>query len=218
VLRAVVTYGPSGPEVFLQAGGEEGHSELSFADCAIIPDGRTADEKIESLSECDPGPSPIMPEAKELYWGAGAFIVFALLMRFFLYPRLRRSIDARYQSIQDAHAEADRVRAAARAEVADYESALAKVREEANALVDAARVELETERSSRMAEALERANARKDAASSAARAELDAARGQIGTAIAEVASRTVELATGRSPDQVQLSRVVSDVLGAEVSR
>jgi F-type H+-transporting ATPase subunit b len=139
-------------------------------------------------------------------------------VRFFLFPRLRRSMDARYQSIQDAHAEADRVRAAARTEVADYESALAKVREEANALVDAARVELESERSTRMADALGRANARKEAAASAARAELDAARSQIGTAIAEVASKTVELATGRSPDQVQLSRIVSDVMGAEVPR
>lgn len=218
MLRAVVTYGPSGPEVLLQAGGEEGHSELTFADCAIIPDGRTADETIESLSECDPGPSPIMPEAKELYWGAGSFVVFALLMRFFLFPRLRRSMDARYQSIQDAHAESDRIRSAARSEVAEYEAALAKVREEANALVDAARVELEAERTTRMSEALDRANGRKDAASAAARAELDAARGQIGTAIAEVASRTVELAIGRSPDQVRVSQIVSDVMGAEVSR
>ena len=44
----------------------------------------------------DTGPSPIAPEVKELVWGAGSFIVFALLMRFFLFPKLKKGMDARY--------------------------------------------------------------------------------------------------------------------------
>ena len=38
---------------------------------------------------CTEGPSPIAPELKEIAWGAGSFIVLALLMRFFLFPRLQ---------------------------------------------------------------------------------------------------------------------------------
>ena len=67
-------------------------------------------------------PGPIIPELKELAWGAGSFIVFALLMRFFLFPRLKKGMDARYHGIRSAHESADAERAAARAEVAEYEA------------------------------------------------------------------------------------------------
>ena len=217
MLTAVVTYGSTGPEVFLSAEGEEGHSSYTFADCSIIPEGKEPSEAIESLEECDPGPSPILPEGKELAWGAGAFIVFALLMRFFLYPRLRKSMDARYDSIRNSHAEADRARAEARGEVAAYETALAEVKAEAAARIDAARATLESERSAQLAEANGRIAARREAAAAQAHAAHEAARGEIGTAVASVASRTVELATGRSPDPVAVSRTVESVMGSGVS-
>jgi F-type H+-transporting ATPase subunit b len=217
VLRAVVTYGSTGPEVFLSEGGEEGHSSYTYADCSIIPEGKSPTGEIESLEECDPGPSPIMPETKELYWGAGAFIVFALLMRFFLYPRLRSSMDARYESIRSAHAEADQARADARSEVAAYDAALADVKAEAAARIEAARATLEAERGSQLAEANARIAGRRETAAAQAAAAHDAARGDIGTAIATVASRTVELATGVSPDPVAVSRVVDEVMSTGVA-
>jgi F-type H+-transporting ATPase subunit b len=217
VLRAVVTYGSTGPEVFLSAEGEEGHSSYKYEDCSIIPEGKDPQESIESLEECDPGPSPIMPEAKELYWGAGAFIVFALLMRFFLYPRLRKSMDARYESIRSSHAEADQARAEARGEVATYEAALAEVKAEAAARIDAARATLESERSVQITEVNGRIAARREAAAAASVSAHQAARGEIGTAVASVASRTVELATGTSPDPVAVSRVVDEIMSSGVS-
>jgi len=88
VLRAVVTNGPNGLEVFLAADSESSsESEYTPEDCEFAPDNP---EAFTGLGDCGAGPSPILPEAKELAWGAGTFIVFALLMRFFLYPRLRR--------------------------------------------------------------------------------------------------------------------------------
>ena len=81
-------------------------------------------------------PGPIVPELKELAWGAGSFIVFALLMRFFLFPRLKKGMDARYHGIRSAHESADAERAAARAEVADYEAQLAAIKAEAARTVD----------------------------------------------------------------------------------
>ena len=41
------------------------------------------------------GPNPIAPEGKELLWGAGSFIVFLVIMRLFLFPRLQRGMAAR---------------------------------------------------------------------------------------------------------------------------
>ena len=64
-------------------------------------------------------PGPIIPELKELYWGGGSFIVFALLMRFVLFPKVKKGMDARYQGIRSAHESADAERSAARAEVAE---------------------------------------------------------------------------------------------------
>src|SRR5215471_10761991 len=73
-------------------------------------------------------PSPIAPEVKELVWGAGAFIVLAILMRLVLFPRVKKGMDARYGLIRDELEDADATRASAQAEMADYEAELAKVR------------------------------------------------------------------------------------------
>ena len=219
MLTAVVTYGSNGPEVLLSASeGEEGYSEYTYADCSIIPEGKDPSEKIESLGKCDPGPSPIMPEAKELYWGAGAFILFALLMRFFLYPRLRRSMDARYDSIRGAHAEADQARSEAEAEVAAYEAALSEVKVEAASRIDAARATLEHERSAQLAEANARISSARDAAAAEAAAAHEAIRGDIGSAAATVAARTVELATGRAPDAGAVSAAVEGSMTSGATR
>ena len=50
---------------------------------------RRGTEEGEAHSEVEPkdGPSPIAPEVKELVWGGGAFVVFAVLMRLLLFPR-----------------------------------------------------------------------------------------------------------------------------------
>lgn len=220
MLTAVVTYGSNGPEVLLSASeGEEGHSsEYTYADCSIIPEGKESSEKIESLEECDPGPSPIMPEAKELYWGASSFVLFALLMRFFLYPRLRRSMDARYDSIRGAHAEADQARSEAQAEVAAYEAALAEVKAEAAARIEAARATLEQERSTQLAEANARISSAREAAAAEAAAAHEAIRGDIGSAAASVASRTVELAIGRAPDAAAVSSAVEGSMTSGATR
>jgi F-type H+-transporting ATPase subunit b len=158
------------------------------------------------------GPGPIVPELKELYWGAGSFIVFALLMRFFLFPRLKQGMDARYAGIRNDHEQADAARAAARAEVADYEAQLAAVKAEAAARVDAARQTLEAERQDKV-KAL---NAQLAERRAAAQAETDAAkaavRDQIHAAVADVAGRAGELATGRRPDASVVTRVVNEVM------
>lgn len=162
--------------------------------------------------EVGEGPGPIVPELKELYWGAGSFIVFALLMRFYLFPRLKQGMDARYAGIRADHEQADAERASARAEVADYEAQLAAVKAEAAAKVDAARQALEAERQ----EQVKALNAQLAERRAAAQAETDAAkaavRDQIHAAVADVAGRAGELATGRRPDATVVARVVNEVM------
>jgi F-type H+-transporting ATPase subunit b len=157
-------------------------------------------------------PGPIVPEMKELYWGAGAFIVFALLMRFVLYPRLKKGMDARYAGIRSAHESADAERSGARAEVADYQSQLAVIKAEAARVLEAARATLESERSAKMAEVNARLAQQRATAAAEAEAVRDAARPQIHAAVSDVAGRAGELATGRRPASDVVDRVVSEVM------
>jgi F-type H+-transporting ATPase subunit b len=140
-----------------------------------------------------------MPEVKELAWGGGAFVVFALLMRFVLHPRLKRGMDARYAHIRDGHEQADAMRAAAKAEVAEYETALAAVKLEANERIEAARRTLESERTARLGEVNARIASKREAAAEQARVARESTRADVASAAADVASRTVELSIGTSP-------------------
>jgi F-type H+-transporting ATPase subunit b len=161
----------------------------------------------------DEGPSPIAPEIKELLWGLGAFLVFLVLMRYFLFPKVKRGMEARYGSIRSDHEAAESIRAGAHADVAEYQSALAGVRAEATAKVDAARAELESARAARLAEVNARIATKRADAASQADAARAAARGQIESAVADVASRTAELTVGRAPDSAAVRSAVESVMG-----
>ncbi len=215
MLTAVVIQGSQIEVRFLTVADEEGHAAEEEAhdteDCEFPPD------EAEGETECGEGPNPIMPELKELAWGAGSFIVFALLMRFFLFPRLKRSMDARYTHIRSGHEAADAMRAAAKTEVATYEAELATVKAEANERIEVARRTLESERQARLAEVNAGIAARREQAAEAARAVREAARDDVIAAAADVATRTVELAIGRAPDAVQVRRAAEDAMSAGVA-
>jgi F-type H+-transporting ATPase subunit b len=149
---------------------------------------------------------------KELAWGAGAFILLFVLMRLVIFPKLRQGMDARYGKIRGDHDTAEATRAGAKAEVAEYEAALATVKAEARVRIDAARQTLEDERSA----ALDEANARIATRRAEATARTDAARAaaapHIHEAVADVSSRAAELATGRRPDAATVTNIVASLM------
>ena len=156
--------------------------------------------------------SPLAIEPKELIWGGASFVVLALLMRLWLYPAVKKGMDARYASIRNQHDAADAERSSARAEVAEYEAQLAAIKAEAARVVDAARTTLETERQAKLAEVNARLGAQRAAATAQAEAARDAARDQIAAAVSDVAGLAGELATGRRPGADVVSRVVGEVM------
>lgn len=164
------------------------------------------------------GPSPIVPELKELAWTLGAFVIFALLMRYFLYPRLRKGMESRYDSIQRDHDGADATRQSAKAEIANYQADLAGVRAEAAAHVDAARRELEGERATRISAVNAEIATKRAAATEKADAARAAVQSHIESAVNDVASRAIELAVGKAPDAAVVQRVVSDVMSVGAAR
>ncbi len=200
---AVVHLQGSSLQVHISSAGEGADAEHSAEHAACGGETGVA---------CSKDPGPILPELKELAWGGGSFVVFALLMRFVLFPRVKKGMDARYNGIRNDHEAADAERSGARAEVASYEAQLASIKAEAARIVDAARATLETERQAKLAEVNAGIAERRAAAMAQAEAARAAARDQIHAAVSDVAGRAGELATGRKPSTAVVERVVNEVM------
>jgi len=120
-------------------------------------------------SETKSAPNPIAPESKELYWAGGSFIVLFVLMRYYLFPKLKSGMDARYAGIRGDIEGADKVKADARSAVAEYERALEAVRVEAAQRVDKARQTVDAERQAALTDVNSRIAAKRAEADAAAR-------------------------------------------------
>lgn len=175
----------------------------------LVP--QSSGEEAHTAAE-DKGPSPIAPEIKELAWGAGAFIVLLLLMRVWLFPRLKKGMDARYGKIRGDHESADATRAAANAEVAEYEVEIASVKAQAAARLEAARGVLENERTAALAEVNGRIAVRRTESNAASEAARAAAAEHVQAAVADVSSRVSELATGHKPKPAAVTGIVEALM------
>lgn len=193
----------------------EASAEHEGTEAAAESDEHATEEGDDHAAEAghvpDEGPSPIAPEVKELAWGIGAFVVLALVLRYAIWPRLSEGIKARQQSIERGHTDAVALRESAKGEVAAYETALAGVRAEAAARVDAARQTLEGERQARLTEVNADISARKSAAAAEVEAARQAAAGQVNEAVGTVASKLVELVTGSTPSADAVTNAVDGV-------
>jgi F-type H+-transporting ATPase subunit b len=158
--------------------------------------------------------NPIALELKELVWGFGAFAVFALVLRYAIWPKLNGSIQGRTERITANHADAAATTASAQGDVADYEAARAAARAEGQAIVDEARAQLEAERTERIAEVNRGIAARRAAAVAEVEAAQEAARAEVEAAVASVTSTVTLLALGREPDPDVLRNVVTSTVNA----
>jgi F-type H+-transporting ATPase subunit b len=207
VLKAVVTTSHTGGNVQVNLIEAE---TCERTDLEGNPEFPTSDTSFET--GC-PELIPILPEAKEVIWGFGSFIVLAVVLRYVLFPKVRAGMTARYDSIQGDFEKAETLTASARAEVSEYEAQVASVRSDAQGRVDAARATLEGERN----EQLTAANARIAEKRAAATAEVEAARqaasSQVAAAVSDVAARAGELAAGKAPSADVVSAAVNEAMG-----
>ena len=206
MLTAVVTTSHSGlPQVTLLGADTCKRTDLE------------GEPEFEIGSEECPELNPIAPEAKEMIWGFGAFVVLAVCLRYWLFPKVREGMTARYDRIQGDRESAETLTAAARADVAEYEARLASVRSEAQAKVDAARATLESERAEQLAAVNARIAEKRAAAAADVEAARQAAMGDVESAVVDVVGRATEIATGRAPSPDVVNNAVSEVLGTGVS-
>lgn len=186
--------------------------EVSLLDSTFV----TAEEGSEAEGP-ESDLNPIFPEVKEVVWGFGAFVVLALVMRLFLFRKVRDGMTARYDRIEGDLETAQASTTSARADVADYEAQLAAVRADAQTRVEAARATLEAERTEQIAAANARIADKRGAAAAEVDAAKQAARGQVESAVADVSTRLSELATGRRPSDDVVQRAVGEAMNQAVS-
>lgn len=186
--------------------------EVSLLDSTFV----TAEEGSEAEGP-ESDLNPIFPEVKEVVWGFGAFVVLALVMRLFLFRKVRDGMSARYDRIEGDLETAQASTTSARADVADYEAQLAAVRADAQTRVEAARATLEAERTEQIAAANARIADKRGAAAAEVDAAKQAARGQVESAVADVSTRLSELATGRRPSDDVVQRAVGEAMNQAVS-
>ena len=161
--------------------------------------------------------NPIAPELKEVVWGFGAFVVLALVLRLFLFRKVRDGMTSRYDSIEGDLDTAEALTASARADVAEYDAQVASVRADAQSRVEAARATLEAERVEQLAAANARIAEKRAAAAVEVDAAKQAARGDVETAVADVSARIGELATGRAPSEDTVRSAVASAMTQEVT-
>ena len=207
MLRAVATIAEHSVSIVLSPPdeGEEGEE--------------TGAEQEEHLEVPENDLNPIAPELKEMAWGFGAFVVFALLMRFFLYPRLKAGTDTplradppRPRGRRTAHRLGARRRGS--------------VRQPAGGRQGRGRSSGSTRPAPRSRpsgrERLADVNARIADKRAAAATEVEAARAavqaDVEAAVRTVAARAGELATGRAPDRAVVADAVAEVMSAGVAR
>lgn len=163
-------------------------------------------------------PNPIAAENKELAWTAGSFFVLLVVMRYVLFPKLKKGMTDRYSAIRSNVEGADKVKADAQADVAQYEAAVAAARAEAATRIDAARETLDKERAAKLAEVNSRIAARRSEADAATAAARAAAQGEIAAAVTAVATRAAELATGRPADSAAVQQAVRSAMESAGAR
>ncbi len=139
-------------------------------------------------------------------------------MRWVLYPRFHKGIEARNQLIRSGHEVAEQITADAQGDAGAYEAQLASARAEAATRIDAARATLEQERSARLAEANARIAERRAAATAEVEAAKAQAQGSVEQAVRDVAAAAGRLVTGRQPDDETVGEAVSAVMSAGVAR
>jgi len=176
-------------------GEEEPELEHDAEECLhILEDGGDVDE-------CQEAPSPILPAADELIWGAISFALLTVLLIKVAWPPLRKSMEDRTERIRDsidtaeqAKDEAQRVLEEYRAQLADARNESARIIEEARQTADQLRRDLQTRAEADIAEMRTRAQEEINAAKDRAMAEVR-------TQVSELAINAAELVVGRNLDR-----------------
>jgi F-type H+-transporting ATPase subunit b len=165
--------------------------------------------------DCHEAPSPILPETKEIVWGAISFTILFFLLAKFAYPGIKKGMQARTERIRDNLDEAERVRTEAQTILEDYQRQLADARNEANRIIEEARQTADQLRRDLMQRAEAEVNELKARTQDDINAARDRTMGELREQVAglaiELAEKVVESNLDRDANMRLIERYIEQV-------
>lgn len=165
-----------------------------------------------AVEDCQEAPNPLLPELNELLWGGFGFLVVFFFLWKLGYPAMKKSLNDRTERIradlnaaESQRAEADKILADYRAQLADARNESARIIEEARQSADALKRDQEARLQAELAEMRSRAAADIEAAKAQAIADL---RGEV----AQLAIGAAEVVVKRNLDQATQVQLIEDYI------
>jgi F-type H+-transporting ATPase subunit b len=94
---------------------------------------------------------PILPEGKEILWGAISFLIVFALLAWKAWPAIKAGLQARQDRIREDLEKAEQARVEAETSLDDYRRQLADARNDASQIIEEARAQAESVREERLA-------------------------------------------------------------------
>jgi len=95
--------------------------------------------------------NPILPEGKEILWGAICFLIVFALLAWKAWPAIKAGLQARQDRIREDLEKAEQARVEAETSLDDYRRQLADARNDASQIIEEARAQAESVREERLA-------------------------------------------------------------------
>ena len=141
--------------------------------------------------DCQKAPSPLLPDVNEILWGSAAFLVLLVAMWKFGVPAVKNMEKAREDRIRNDLEGAEKAKADAESEKAQYLAQIAGAKDEAGRIIEEARQAAETVRTDLIARAEQEANDIRARAQADISNQRNQAMAQLRT---DVASLSIDLA------------------------
>jgi F-type H+-transporting ATPase subunit b len=159
-------------------------------------------------------PNPILPVGSEMAWGLGSFLLLVLLMRVWLFPKLKKGMDARYAKTRADLDDAERIREAGAADVARYDAAIADANAEAARVLERVRQELDSDRTAKVTAANARIAERRGAAAAEVEAARRAALSSTEPIVLEIGASAAERILGVPVDRDAVRPLIAEIVEA----
>lgn len=191
-----------------QEGGDHDISHESEECIHILEDGG-------KVADCHEAPSPILPETKEIIWGAISFTILFVLLAKYAYPSIKKGMEARTNRIRENLDDAERVRTEANTILEEYQRQLSDARNEANRIIEEARQTADQLRRDLMQRAEAEVNELKQRTQDDINAARDRTMGELREQVAglaiDLAEKVVEANLDRQTNVALIERYIEQV-------
>jgi F-type H+-transporting ATPase subunit b len=159
-------------------------------------------------------PNPILPVGSEMAWGIGSFLFLVLLMRVWLFPKLKKGTDARYAKTRADLDDAERIHGEGAADVARYEAAIAEANADGARVLEQARQEVDSDRTAKVTAANARIAERRGAAAAEVEEARRAALASTQPIVLEIGASAAERILGVPVDRESARPLVAEIVEA----